>query len=176
MSEQAFALTPHPARPALPLTITGTVSRDCRRLRAYYRISGDDRLLRLPPPVVPGPADGLWRHTCLELFVAAAAGDAYREFNFAPSGQWASYAFIACRVRDAAADPVPPSVAWRYADGALALQVELATADLPTGDWRLGLSAVLEDRHGELSYWALHHPRPQPDFHDRGAFALTLTE
>jgi len=38
----------------------------------------------------------------------------------------------------------------------------------------LGLSAVLEDRDGGFSYWALVHPPGKPDFHHRDCFALTL--
>ena len=40
---------------------------------------------------------------------------------------------------------------------------------------RIGLSAVIEDTAGSLSYWALHHPRSKPDFHHRGGFILRLT-
>ena len=36
----------------------------------------------------------------------------------------------------------------------------------------LGLSAVVETRDGDLSYWALHHRAGRPDFHHPDAFAL----
>jgi hypothetical protein len=38
----------------------------------------------------------------------------------------------------------------------------------------LGLTAVLEQPGGELSYWALNHPGPEPDFHDRRGWSLRL--
>jgi hypothetical protein len=45
-------------------------------------------------------------------------------------------------------------------------------------DWpfieRIGLSAVIEDVDGGLSYWALAHPSDKPDFHHPDSFALTL--
>lgn len=41
--------------------------------------------------------------------------------------------------------------------------------------WALGLSAVIEQSDGALSYWALAHPRPQPDFHHRGGWAARLS-
>ena len=46
---------------------------------------------------------------------------------------------------------------------------------LPQGrPLRLGLSAVVEDVDGILSYWALRHPSGKPDFHHTDAFALQL--
>ena len=38
----------------------------------------------------------------------------------------------------------------------------------------LGLSAVIEEHDGTLSYWALRHAPGKPDFHHRDAFALEL--
>ena len=38
----------------------------------------------------------------------------------------------------------------------------------------LGLSAVIEDADGALSYWALAHPAAKPDFHHREAFTLKI--
>jgi hypothetical protein len=42
------------------------------------------------------------------------------------------------------------------------------------GHVRLGLSAVIEEERGMLSYWALKHPTGRPDFHHPDAFALEL--
>jgi hypothetical protein len=39
---------------------------------------------------------------------------------------------------------------------------------------RVGVSAILEDRDGTKSYWALAHPPGKPDFHDPACFALEL--
>jgi hypothetical protein len=38
----------------------------------------------------------------------------------------------------------------------------------------LGLSAVIEDLDGVLSYWALRHPPGKPDFHHPDTFALEI--
>ena len=46
---------------------------------------------------------------------------------------------------------------------------------IPTGaPLRLGISAVIEAPGEELSYWALAHPGPEPDFHRRDGFLLRL--
>ena len=40
----------------------------------------------------------------------------------------------------------------------------------------VGLSAVIEEQGGVLSYWALRHPPGKPDFHHRDSFAMELDE
>ena len=57
----------------------------------------------------------------------------------------------------------------------LELGAEICQRLLPHGrPLRLGLSAVVEDAAGKLSYWALRHTPGKPDFHHTDAFALTL--
>ena len=58
-------------------------------LRLRYLVSGDIGGLSLLPVTAPARADGLWRHTCFEAFLRAGPGEAYHEFNFAPSRRWA---------------------------------------------------------------------------------------
>jgi hypothetical protein len=36
----------------------------------------------------------------------------------------------------------------------------------------LGLTAVVEEENGRLSYWALKHPPGKPDFHSPEGFVL----
>ena len=38
----------------------------------------------------------------------------------------------------------------------------------------VGLSAVIEDLDGSLSYWSLKHPPGKPDFHHADCFALEI--
>jgi hypothetical protein len=39
---------------------------------------------------------------------------------------------------------------------------------------RIGLSAVIEEKNGMKSYWALAHPAGKPDFHHPACFAAEL--
>ncbi len=181
MHPHALPLLCHPAAPcgvALRLTVSlSPAARDaiagwCLR----YELRGHLPALRIPAPAAPGPADGLWRHTCFEAFVAVRGARAYREFNFSPSGQWAAYAFADERVRDPAAEPAlrnaHPVIDRAEAPGSFALQAWLPASAWPAGTLELGLSAVIETRDHGLSHWALHHPGPRPDFHHRGGFVL----
>lgn len=49
-----------------------------------------------------------------------------------------------------------------------------AELDLPPKASFIGLSAVIEDVDGNISYWAFHHPPGKPDFHHPESFALVL--
>jgi hypothetical protein len=117
--------------------------------------------------------DELWRTTCFEAFVAAPS-EMYREWNFAPSGQWAAYDFTGYRegMHNAAVDH-PPYI--RMEDNLTWWAVGATIAVGAGAEWRLGLSAVLEEKDGIKSYWALAHPNPErPDFHDPACFTARL--
>lgn len=138
-------------------------------LQFVYAIAGNIAALRVPAPTGPGPADGLWQHTCLETFVSAEGESAYREFNFSPSGQWAAYRFASERQRDTTTAPDLPAPVMQLAVAPtlLTMDVHLALAALPSTalPLELALCAVIEELDGRLSYWALQHPQARPDFH-----------
>lgn len=171
----------HPATPSgVALTIAVEMRAQAEALRLRYTLSGDTTALRIPAPTAPLPVDGLWQHTCFEAFVAAAEQPAYREFNFSPSSEWAAYRFLRERQRDAASEalePVrlPPPLA-ETSPGALVLTVHIPASALPRSPATLaiGLCAVIEERDGRLSYWALQHPGERPDFHHPHGRSLRL--
>jgi hypothetical protein len=172
----AVALVPHPATPSAAVQSVVVQVRRAprdRELSLRYVLTGDLGRLRIATPRPAARVDGLWRHTCFELFVAAD-GPAYREFNFSPSGEWAAYAFTAYRASGSPLDCTPPEMHCERADRTLVLEARLA--GVAEGTLRLGLCAVLEDSAGSLGYWALRHAAARPDFHDRTSFTLALDE
>lgn len=97
----------------------------------------------------------------------------YTEYNFAPSGEWAIYRFTACRSgMRRVENSEPPEIVVRRGKDFLELDSIIRLPGAATLE--LGLSAVVEDENGELSYWALKHPRDEPDFHHRDSFALAI--
>lgn len=144
-------------------------------LRFRYVIHGVVDRIALPTPVAPRHTDELWRHTCFEAFIAAEDHPAYVECNFAPSSAWATYRFARYRTRMAALVPVePPRITLQTQPDGLVLEAQLQLGEFADRPLRIGLTAVIEDKAGSLSYWALRHPRSKPDFHLRGGFILRL--
>lgn len=167
------ALERHFASPCAALRrIEASVARNTDgSLKVTYRLEGDLDRLRIPAPAAPRFVDQLWQHTCCELFVADPHGPGYTEFNFSPSGEWAAYRFVRYR-QGAQLESDDPKIRVQRGAGTLTLEARVYAK----GKLRLGLSAVIEQTDGTLSYWALRHPPGKPDFHHRDAFALELDE
>lgn len=150
-------------------------------LTLRYELVGAVGNLLIPEPQLPAEKEGLWQHTCFEAFIAVVDDETctrYHEFNFSPSGQWAAYAFNNYRQRKVWHISNPPTIHCTRSSNQLTLETVIHIADLPDKPphqpYRLGLTAVLETKAGELSYWALCHPPGTPDFHHRRGFTLSL--
>ncbi len=143
-------------------------------LRFRYVVLGRIEELVIPPPGPALRADNLWRTTCFEAFLAHEDGTSYVELNFSPSSQWAAYDFLGYRAGMAQASlPAPPEIELsRHADR-LEMTATLSL-DISSDAAVLNLCAVLEERGGNLSYWASQHPGDGPDFHRRDCFMLEL--
>jgi hypothetical protein len=148
-------------------------------LTLSYVLVGAISDLHVPAKTDPVRTDELWKRTCFEAFVLPQSGEAYAEFNIAPSTQWAAYRFDRYRegMRDAG-EIAPLSVDVAATDERLTLDVAFDLGALPGFDceapWRLGLTAVIEEAIGRISYWALTHPLPKPEFHNADGFTCCL--
>ncbi len=174
-----FVLLPFEAQGgAERFRLSGTVQRRDGVLHLRYALEGPlDQLLLPHPEPEPSRRDGLWEHTCLEAFLAPAADpEAYWELNVSPSGDWNLYRLQGYRL---GLEPEPAAAApsleshLSAADGLFDVRCSLP-APLAEAPLQLGVTAVLEHRIGRLSYWALHHPGPEADFHRRDAFLLRI--
>jgi hypothetical protein len=183
----AVTLDCHPETPAPAVrAVRARVGRTPGGILAVsYSIEGDMERLRVPAPAPPRMAERLWEHTCCEIFIARKGLPAYHEFNFSPSGEWAAYAFERYRegvplAGESNAQALDPRVTARCAARQLELDVLIGLDRLSpahgAAQLSLALSAVVEERDGALSYWALKHPPGRPDFHHADAYALDLAE
>jgi hypothetical protein len=121
----------------------------------------------------PLRADQLWQTTCFEAFLQRYGEEPYREWNFAPSGEWAAYDLSAFRTGMTEADVAPPYI--RIEDNLTWWALGATIAVDAGADWQLGLSAVFEEKDGTRSYWALAHPSgDKPDFHAADCFVARL--
>jgi hypothetical protein len=145
-------------------------------LELSYIVTGQISSIRMPSATANTRTDGLWRHTCFEAFIRAVPDAEYYELNFSPSGQWAAYQFSGYRSGMRVANEITEvPIKMRSSPDGYALEASLGLdqfRDLPRDrSWRLGLSAVIEDATGRVSYWALAHPPGKPDFHHADSFA-----
>src|SRR5262245_16886996 len=146
------------------------------RMVLSYAVTGKVPDLRLPPVTSPTRAEELWQHTCFEAFVRSSASEAYYEFNFSPSTQWAAYHFHGYRHgMRVASDIGAPAIEVQTSSALFTLRASLELDQLSSlprdALWRLGLSALIEETNGRTSYWALTHPPGKPDFHHPDCFA-----
>jgi hypothetical protein len=148
-------------------------------LTVNYVLNGAVDQLRIPSDPSARGVDGLWEHTCFELFIGAENDAEYYEFNFSPSGELAAYEFR--KYRDGGplhAEGLDAKIAVQRSAETLELSAAIRLNDLagirPDVYLSLGLSAVIEDVKGSLSYWALKHPPGKPDFHHVDNFTLQI--
>jgi hypothetical protein len=175
-----FNLLPHPATSStdLPFKVWVNVEHAASltavaTTNLWFGVSAPAERFVIPAPAEPERTDGLWKTTCFEAFLRPLGERSYREWNFAPSGQWASYQFSDYREDMAEAEvSQPPYI--RVEDNFTWWALGASIAVPADSNWELGLSAVLEEKDGTKSYWALAHPAEKPDFHAPDCFVAKL--
>ena len=139
-----------------------------------WRVDGVEKLV-VPKFAGRGRADGLWKTTCFELFLKPSGGSAYCEFNLSPSERWAAYDFTAHRDgstnRPGAREP---DCSFRLGRAMAIFDAAIPRVQVPDPPCAVGLTAVIEEEGGVLSYWALAHGDGPPDFHDPACFTASL--
>lgn len=150
------------------VAVCAAVSHAAGSLLLHYRVAGEVSSLNVPGRKLPERADNLWQHTCAELFAGVEHAEAYCEFNFAPSLQWAAYQFAGYRKDLRTLSCSAPVIEMKHEDQVLEWRVELVLPwSCRQAPLQLGLSMVVEDMAGSCSYWALRHDTSRPDFHRR---------
>lgn len=175
-----FNLVPHPATPpSRALKVWATVDHIASLGAAvattniWFGVGAPAGRFVIPKLAEPWRGDELWRTTCFEAFLRPAGSASYREWNFAPSGNWAAYDFTAPREgMDRAEVAAPPYI--RMEDNFTWWTVGATIAVDAAPQWELALAAVIEEQDGTKSYWALAHAAGPPDFHNPDCFIARL--
>ena len=119
----------------------------------------------------------MWETTCFEFFLAIPAAAGYWEFNLSPAGLWNVFRLTGYRqgLQEEPAFPRLPFTVHRQPEIlTLTLNVDLAAIIPGNPPLEVAISTVLQHQDGRLSYWALTHPGPEPDFHHREGFLIKL--
>jgi hypothetical protein len=178
-----FELVPFEPELQEKLSVQGSLSLTGGQLRIQYILSQHANTAENPviwPPANPSPRrrDGLWQSTCLELFISTPTSQSYWEYNFCPSGDWNIYQFNGYR---SGLEEQPgsnqPRMSNSQESGRFALTVVTQLPDplMNQHELSLGITAVVAQRSGQNSHWALHHGGGEADFHRRDGLRLHLT-
>ena len=174
-----FSLKPFPCAGLPPhLSITGGVERHAGIFSISYELTGQLADVVVPPPSdMPVRMNGLWEETCFEFFLGVRDSDRYWEFNLSPVGHWNVYSFMSYRsgMQEEESFASLP-IRFGTQPDALRLTLEFSLDRIMPLEQvlQVAVSAVIKKRDGVVSFWALKHPGPQPDFHRRDSFLIEL--
>jgi hypothetical protein len=175
-----FELQPHPTTvPTPPLTLWASAERsaafgETATLNLWFGVSAPMTRFVVPASAAePARRDELWESTCFECFLKEEGQEAYQEWNFSPSGDWAAYDFTAEREGMAQAEVVSPPYV-RTEDNLTWWGLGATLAIPAAARFTIALSAVIEEQGGSRSFYALHHATQQPDFHHPDCFTARL--
>ncbi|WP_375505462.1 DOMON-like domain-containing protein [uncultured Nostoc sp.] len=179
MNDQTFSLQPFPSTKSLSnLKIAGNIARNGNKLAIRYMLEDDLKEIAIAPPSnTPSRKHELWEDTCFEFFVSIKDSAQYWEFNLSPAGHWNVYRFDGYRQgmqEETAFENLSFNV-QNQADGLiLVLDVDLDKIISAEQAIELGITTVIKDRNGEVTYWALTHQGGKADFHLRDSFILEM--
>jgi hypothetical protein len=163
----------HPECPTGPVTaVSAAIQPTEQGCRAQFRLDGDMTAIKIPVHKSSSRQDNLWKTTCFEIFWQPDGGSYYREFNLSPSSQWACYDFDDFRRNSRDAPVEAMAIACAHSDGALMLSADIAS-ELPLPS-RVALNAVVEDKLGNIQFWALAFQDGKPEFHSTTCRAVHL--
>ncbi len=182
MTEQSFSLVPFPAPNIPEINIKGKISYQDNLVTLHYSLTGKiGDVFLSSTSMSPKRKDDLWKTTCFEFFLAIKDLPQYWEFNLSPSGAWNVYCMAAYRRIGFREETLIQQLEFEVQQEARQFGLN-ATIDLdpliPQGctsqPLQVGITAVIQTKDGNQTYWALAHPAPSADFHLRESFILVM--
>lgn len=118
------------------------------------------------PLVDPNPQrlDNLWQATCFECFLGLSDSTSYIEINASPAGHWQAYHFKTYRDERSICGDVAVEV-QALPTKSIIINVDIDHPDFVTSPWEISPSVILFSKGGKQSFYAIQHPKQQPDFH-----------
>jgi hypothetical protein len=177
MIEQPYSLIPFPGPINPVISLAGNLLLQNNLLALRYALTGEIEAVSLPPAALnPRRKDELWKATCFEFFLAIKDLPGYWEFNMSPSGDWNVYRMDVYRRvgfrEETAISHLPFEFKKESDQCSLDVSVDLTSILRPKAELQIGITAIIQTRNYDETYWALVHPGPHADFHLRESFIL----
>jgi hypothetical protein len=170
-----FTLTPYDSTSPPQITIETELNTTESSIFISYKLSGELAAIDLGRGE-PNHARvmKLWEKSCFELFIKTKE-DNYIEFNFSPEFEWNCFYFSKKGdplVEYARVDSVKTEILLSL--DVFHLIAELDKNKFPDGFFQgqlqAGITSVIKEKNGKVSYWALSHHDTRPNFHDFRSF------
>ncbi|WP_455220277.1 DOMON-like domain-containing protein [Kaarinaea lacus] len=162
----------------LPISINATISAHDNKINVLFRITGEINTILIPEKSGhPSRKNELWTTTCCELFIGGTGQTRYWEYNLSPSHDWAIFSFTNYRTNKTDDFSIPePGISTKIdKDREFELNTIVALPGSLIGHkLDIGISSIIQDKAGDIYYYALSHPGEQPDFHDRNCFTIHI--
>jgi hypothetical protein len=177
---KGFSLVPF-SDVAIDMAINLQVMLDCvgHHFDIQFVVAGEiDRLQLSPITQFPQRITGLWETTCFEFFFGVPRQEKYWEVNLSPSGDWNVFRLDRYRENlqeEQAIAALPFTVKVERDRLTLALTFDLQGLGLECGAIELSATSVIQEKTGEISYWAVKHAGLEADFHLRDSFVIGLS-
>jgi hypothetical protein len=173
-----FKLVPFPNSACPPdITIYGKLRVILSKPSITFILHDPDACLDIPPTIKePERIHELWQETCFEWFLSPSGSKRYWEFNISPTGDWNVYRFSDYRQEMTTEGELSLAVTSHREATSLIIKAEFDLARLSLMEQKLdiGISAVVKEKTGRMSFWALTHLAEKADFHLRNSFTLAL--
>ncbi|MGD1913756.1 MAG: DOMON-like domain-containing protein [Rivularia sp. (in: cyanobacteria)] len=170
MRKYDFSLQPF-KRSKTDLQITGNLCRENHTLSVNYALKGDLNQIEIPTIAEkPSRKHELWETTCFEFFLGLEGSNRYWEFNLSPSGDWNIYRFENYREgmeEDTAVKSIPFNILRDSNSLFLSLEFNMHQLLPIVFNFKVSTTAVIKDKYGDISYWAVKHCAEEADFHLR---------
>ena len=172
-----FNLIPFTNKNASPISIDAEINQNHESLFISFRIQKGVELIDFGSPT-PNKIRlvKLWEKTCFELFIKNK-NNQYIEFNFSPNFEWNSFYFN--KQGDALKEldrmQMPETDILLSSDHFFIfanIKKEFFPKEffLESPELEAGMTCVIKEKTGTMSYWALSHADTRPNFHHFDSF------
>lgn len=121
---------------------------------------------------------GLWESTCFEFFIKHKDREDYLEFNLSSDHHWNAFYFKYIRDQVKEFEPIDTiHVHSKREKWGLEITCKVDLTKFPdhfweSGNMRMGITAITEDKLQKKEYWALNHLDENPYFHNPHTFLV----